>query len=278
MDGPHAHEFYVLVHVEHGGGTLRVDAAEWPLTAGDVCLVGPGEVVHGTTSLQSDARVWVAFFAGEALATTTTTQLTSRHHPLLTPFRVLEEGSDRVLRLPEPDRPSWAALLTVLAAETGGHPADPVLPGAREAATAALTLLLVSLARVPARPGPPDDEPASAGGTAASGWGRDALVTAVLDAVEAGFREPISTREIARALGYTTGHLTTVVRERSGKTVLEWLTERRMVEARRLLAETELTVAAVAGRTGFRDPAYLVRRFREQHGMTPLQWRRRSRS
>ena len=33
------------------------------------------------------------------------------------------------------------------------------------------------------------------------------------------------------------GHLTTVVRRKTGRTVLEWIAERRMAEARRLLVE-----------------------------------------
>jgi AraC-like DNA-binding protein len=92
--------------------------------------------------------------------------------------------------------------------------------------------------------------------------------------VEARFAEPISAGDVARQLGYTPGHLTTVVRERTGRTVLEWITERRMAEARRLLAETDLPLVAVAQRTGHRDAAYLARRFRERHGTTPVRWRR----
>ncbi len=279
-DGPHAHDFHVLVHVERGAGTLRVDAREWALGEGDVCLVAPGEVVRGASALPGDARVWLAFFTAEALGPQASTPLAWRQHPLLAAFGRLDEGAPRVLSVPERERASWATLLGVLSDEAGVHSPGPVRPGAHEAATAALTLLLVSLARItpvapPATPGrgarPDLDE-------IAGGWARDPLVAAVLDVVEAGFREPISTRDVADSLGYTTGHLTTVVRERSGRTVLEWLTERRMIEARRLLVETDLPVAVVAERTGYRDATYLVRRFREQHGVTPLQWRRQARA
>ncbi|GIG20306.1 hypothetical protein Cch01nite_10300 [Cellulomonas chitinilytica] len=276
-DGPHAHDFHVLVHVERGAGTLRVDSGDWQLATGDVCLVAPGEVVRGASVQPGDARVWLAFFTAEALGRHAVAPLVWRQHPLLAAFSGLDAGSPRVLSVPEEERASWATLLGILAAEAGVHSPGRVRPGAQEAATAALTLLLVSLARVaaPAVPGvapTPEVDPSS------GGWARDPLVAAVLDAVEAGFREPISTRDVARSLGYTTGHLTTVVRERSGRTVLEWLTERRMIEARRLLSETDLPVAVVADRTGYRDSTYLVRRFREQHGVTPIQWRRQTRA
>ena len=100
----------------------------------------------------------------------------------------------------------------------------------------------------------------------------------VFDEIEATFREPVSAGDVARALGYTPGHLTTVVRERTGRPLLEWITERRMTEVRRMLRETDLPLGVVAARTGLRDATYLVRRFRDRHGITPQRWRRSQRA
>jgi AraC-like DNA-binding protein len=55
--------------------------------------------------------------------------------------------------------------------------------------------------------------------------------------------------------------------------VNEWIAERRMAEARRLLLETDLTVEAIAGRCGFADTGYFRRQFRRHHEMAPVQWR-----
>jgi AraC-like DNA-binding protein len=100
------------------------------------------------------------------------------------------------------------------------------------------------------------------------------LLATVFERIEAG---AASLADVARAVGLTPGHLTTVVRRRTGRTVQQWIAERRMVEARRLLAGTDLTVAAIAERAGFHDPSYFVRTFRRAHGLTPLQWRRAAR-
>lgn len=78
----------------------------------------------------------------------------------------------------------------------------------------------------------------------------DPLVERVFDEIEATFRQPVSARDVARAVGYTPGHLTTVVRERTGRTLLEWITARRMTEVRRMLRETDLPLGVVAARTG----------------------------
>ena len=61
---------------------------------------------------------------------------------------------------------------------------------------------------------------------------------------------------------------------KTGRTVQQWIAERRMAEARRLLVETALTVEAVGAAVGFRDPSYFIKSFRRAHTVTPLQWRR----
>ncbi|EUA52605.1 helix-turn-helix domain protein [Mycobacterium xenopi 3993] len=47
--------------------------------------------------------------------------------------------------------------------------------------------------------------------------------------------------------------MTTIVRRRTGRTVQEWIIERRMAEARSLLADTDLPVREVARRVGICD-------------------------
>jgi AraC-like DNA-binding protein len=63
------------------------------------------------------------------------------------------------------------------------------------------------------------------------------------------------------------------VRKRTGKTVQEWIIERKLVEARKLLAESDLPVASVARSVGFADPAYFTRMFTREVGMPPRRWR-----
>jgi AraC-like DNA-binding protein len=103
------------------------------------------------------------------------------------------------------------------------------------------------------------------------------VLAAVFDVIEARYAEPISLADVAAELGLSPGHLTTVVRRRTGRTVQQWIGERRLQEARRLLAETDLPVAAVGRRVGYPDPSYFIRRFAREHGTTPLPWRRAGR-
>jgi AraC-like DNA-binding protein len=147
------------------------------------------------------------------------------------------------------------AIETELSARQEGH---------RQAALAHLTLLLIELARL-ARDVVADLK--------RSGEPLLADVFAVIDRRHA---EALSLRDVAAELGLTPGHLTTVVRRRTGRTVQEWIIERRMAEARTMLEVTDLPIAEIARRAGIFDPGYFSRQFTRVHGMSPRKWRRRA--
>jgi hypothetical protein len=60
--------------------------------------------------------------------------------------------------------------------------------------------------------------------------------------------------------------------------VVEWISERRMAEARRLLVETDESVENIGARIGYDGPTYFARRFRISHREFPAAWRRANRS
>ena len=82
----------------------------------------------------------------------------------------------------------------------------------------------------------------------------------------------------ATRLKLSPAYLTTRVRQLTGRTHGDWVIERRMLEARRLLIVTELSIAEIAERIGYAESESFVRRFRERHAMTPAVWRQKSRS
>jgi AraC-like DNA-binding protein len=136
--------------------------------------------------------------------------------------------------------------------------------GYRQAALAHLTLLLIDVARLAGD---------VVGDLRRSG---EPLLAEVFTAIDRHRGEPVSLRDVAGELGMTPGHLTTVVRRRTGRTVGEWIIERRMAEARSLLSDTELPVGEIARRVGMADPGYFSRLFRRTHGSSPREWRAHS--
>lgn len=268
MDGltpghAHAHDFLVLAYFERGGGTLRIGQRAWSVTAGDCYLVAPGEVVGvgDHPDRLARARGWAVYFPPEGLGPNAPDALLGwRAHPLLLPFaRGAAAGAQR-LRVPSDRRQWWSTHLSELARELQQRH-----DGHHEAAVANLTLLLVDIARFASdivEDLKVNDEP---------------LLAKVFAFIEAHYEESISLSDVSAALGLTPGHLTTVVRRKTGRTVQSWITERRMAQARKMLVETDQTVAQVGRSLGYGDPVYFSRAFRQANGTTPINWRRAAR-
>jgi AraC-like DNA-binding protein len=100
------------------------------------------------------------------------------------------------------------------------------------------------------------------------------LARAYADLLERGFRSGKGVADYARELGVTPTHLTRVCNKTCGRSASDLLHDRVIFEARRLLAETRLPVAAVAETLGFTSPAYFTRAFQHRTGKTPTSFRK----
>ena len=94
--------------------------------------------------------------------------------------------------------------------------------------------------------------------------------------IEAHYRQPIHLNDVAQEAGYSPAYLTNLVQEQTGRTVKRWIIERRMVQARTLLAHTTHSVRQIAESSGYTDAGYFTRQFRQFHGVSPQIWRQQS--
>jgi AraC-like DNA-binding protein len=101
----------------------------------------------------------------------------------------------------------------------------------------------------------------------------DAVRQALTFIEEKGLERCVS--DVARAAGISAGHLHALFRAHVGRAPRSLISTRRLEEARRLLAETELPIAEVALRCGFADQASLTHAVRRELGTTPGGLRRR---
>lgn len=92
-------------------------------------------------------------------------------------------------------------------------------------------------------------------------------------AVEEGFTGRHHVADYARELGYTVRTLTRASRAASGLGAKRLLDERILLEAKRLLAHTDLPLARCAERVGFDDAANFAAFFRRLAGESPGRWR-----
>ncbi len=94
--------------------------------------------------------------------------------------------------------------------------------------------------------------------------------------IEAHYHQPISLSDVAQEAGYSPAYLTNLVQSQTGRTIKQWIIERRMAQARTLLAHTDQPVHQVAEASGYSDAGYFTRQFRQFHSLSPQAWRQRS--
>ncbi|MBF6332821.1 helix-turn-helix transcriptional regulator [Nocardia transvalensis] len=240
-DHRHIHEFPALLYAE---------------SVAEVWVVAAGEVID-PEGIEVPADGVALFFDPAAVGSEAAVpRPVWRTHPLLFPFLHGQAGGLLRLSLPRDRKPVWDSAIAAIEAELSTR-----LEGYRQAVSAHLTVLLIELVRLAAD---------VVGDLRRSG---EPLLAEVFAVIDRRHGEPLSLRDVADTVGMTSGHLTTVVRRRTGRTVQEWIIERRMAEARRLLTDTDLPIAEVARRVGMPDPGYFARVFRRAHGSAPRHWR-----
>lgn len=92
-------------------------------------------------------------------------------------------------------------------------------------------------------------------------------------AVEQNFRTLHAVSDYARMLGVSANHLHDVVHDELGRTAGEVIRERRLLDAKRLLLHSRLSVSEVGYEVGFEDPSYFARFFRRYAGLSPVEFR-----
>lgn len=85
--------------------------------------------------------------------------------------------------------------------------------------------------------------------------------------------DPIPMAARARVLGLTLRELQTRLREETGLSPAEFVIQVRLGRAQALLAESDLSVAAIARQVGYDDPAYFSRLFARRVGEPPTTFR-----
>lgn len=98
-------------------------------------------------------------------------------------------------------------------------------------------------------------------------------LAAVFDFIEAHYNQAINLNDVAQAAGYSSAYLTSLVQAETGRTVGQWITARRMAQARQLLGHTQTSIGRIAAAIGYADAGYFSRKFRQNHGVSPQKWR-----
>ena len=86
--------------------------------------------------------------------------------------------------------------------------------------------------------------------------------------------EKITLKEIAEHTFYNPSYFSRIFKEQCGVSLSEYIKEKRMTEAARLLLSTELANEEIMERVGYTDKKQFYRNFREIYAVTPAQYRK----
>ena len=85
--------------------------------------------------------------------------------------------------------------------------------------------------------------------------------------------EDISNTEVGAIFGYHPFYVSTVIKEKRGMTLHQYVVAYRMRLAKNLLECTDRSIADIAAETGFTDASYFTKSFKAAFGKTPKEWR-----
>lgn len=225
-------DFHVVAVVDDGQGAVTVDFRRHGLGPRSAVWIPPG-AVHSWDDIEALSGRLV-LFVPSAPVTAATRQLTAA--PDQAPTWTVG-----------PDWPLLAAALDHLELEAAAGPAE-------------LTGLLLSALLL--RLDPPGRDPEPDG----------SLFALFRDAVEAGYRTHRDAGHYASVLGYAPRTLSRAVQRATGSTAKAYLTERVVLEAKRLLAHDGFTAARCARELGFPDATSFSVFFRTATGLPPGGW------
>ena len=95
------------------------------------------------------------------------------------------------------------------------------------------------------------------------------LIQKAVNFIHANYQQDLSLEEAARSIGLSSYYFSHIFKKEMGKTFIEYLTEVRIEQAKKLLAETDLNIAEVSREVGYQDPKYFSRVFKNLVGMPP---------
>ncbi|WP_420143347.1 helix-turn-helix domain-containing protein [Sphingobium sp.] len=244
---PHMHrDLHHIILIAQGGGSMQAEAARVSFDAPCLLLI-PAGIVHGF-SWHSESSGHVTTIADAYLH-----HLTARDPDLAPLF-----ARAHVASLSGDEGDMARTVITRMAQELGW-----VGPGQRAAIEASLlTLMVMALRHM------------SLAQSAQPGTARQAALVARLRArIEQRFRhrEPVTVH--AKALGTSLTALRLACAHVAATSPAQMLDDRALLEARRLLLYSQLSVAQIAYAVGFEDPAYFSRFFTRHVGRSPSAYR-----
>ncbi len=103
---------------------------------------------------------------------------------------------------------------------------------------------------------------------------RDSRVKKILEEINQRYTEKISLGDLADGCGLSIGHLSTLIKKETGQSFSEYITGKRMEDAKKLLCREELSIDDIADMVGYHDYFYFTKAVKKYMGMSPSMYRK----
>ena len=250
IEKPHGHNFYLLLLVTKGSGLHTIDFLEYEVFPGAMFIVSPGQIHHWELSQDIDGHI--LFFTKEYF-------LTDLNIEKLTRFPIFNSSFSRpFIKLNAAETDSIALKYNLLSKEyklkaTNYH----------EMVRLYLNAIFIELSRVYVTNNEQGHE-----------YNYDVLQLNRYEALVDKYykkHRPISC--YSKKMNLTDRQLSYLCKKTVNKTPLEILTERLILEAKRLIIYSDLSINAIANELNFNDYSYFIRFFKKHEQQTPDQFR-----
>ena len=83
----------------------------------------------------------------------------------------------------------------------------------------------------------------------------------------------VSLADAAKYFGFNPNYFSNMVKAKTGKSFVDHVDERRMQEARELLAQPDISLKEIIGRVGYSSKSFFYKKFNQYYHMTPAAMR-----
>lgn len=99
-------------------------------------------------------------------------------------------------------------------------------------------------------------------------------IVTVLRKIESDYQS-LNLGQLSKELGYNRNYLSNLIKEQTGKTFKNLISEVRVKKAYDLLINTDVPIKQIAGKVGYSNRSYFYMKFEEYYGNTPLSFRKK---
>ena len=242
MYQPHYHNYYELYYLEEGGRYQRSGNDLYLLQPGDFMLFSPYCMHYSYGDLDMRFRRIILYFQREEIDS-----------PEL--IRILDEGSGVFRPDAREGQTIHRALLELLKEQNGESPFT------RECRHSLLNFLLYHLAREKRMMNPVKTE-------------QNKRIAQIMGYIHTHYNDPITLESLAEQFYVSTFYLCREFRSYTHSTVIQYINVTRIMNAQRMLMETDKNITEVGRETGFSNLTHFNRVFKQVTGMTPSGFRK----